>query len=91
MRFHETFEKLDKALLLAVVSMLGIGLVQVYSSSFIFAIETYGDGLFFFKKQLIFTGLAFIALVVGALIPFDWLRKYGFWAWFVAGGLLVLH
>jgi cell division protein FtsW len=54
---------LSSSLFLSIIALIGIGLVQVYSSSFIFAIESYGDGLFFFKKQLLFALLAFAILI----------------------------
>jgi cell division protein FtsW len=73
--------RLDRGILLAVLALIGIGLVQVYSSSFIFAIESRGDGLFFFKKQLVFAVFALIALFVTALLPFRWLEKFGWLLW----------
>ncbi|AHZ83584.1 putative peptidoglycan glycosyltransferase FtsW [Bdellovibrio bacteriovorus] len=75
---------LSSSLFLAIITLLGIGLVQVYSSSFIFAIESYGDGLFFFKRQLIFTVLAMGILVATIHIPFRYIEKYGWALWFVA-------
>jgi len=76
--------KLDKGLLLALFTLLGVGLVQVYSSSFIFAIESRGDGLFFFKRQLVFTAIALVVMLVTAKIPWEYLEKYGFAVWFLA-------
>ncbi|UOF01038.1 putative lipid II flippase FtsW [Bdellovibrio reynosensis] len=75
---------LSSSLFLAIIALLGIGLVQVYSSSFIFAIESYGDGLFFFKKQLFFALLAFAVLVGTIHIPFRYIEKYGWLMWFVS-------
>lgn len=75
---------LSSSLFLAIIALLGIGVVQVYSSSFIFAIESYGDGLFFFKRQLLFAILAFFTLVATVHIPFSVIRKYGWALWFVA-------
>lgn len=75
---------LSSSLFLAIITLLGIGLVQVYSSSFIFAIESYGDGLFFFKRQLIFAVLAMGVLVGTIHIPFRYIEKYGWALWFVA-------
>jgi cell division protein FtsW len=72
---------LDRGLLLAVFALLGIGLVQVYSSSFIFAIESRGDGLFFFKKQLIFTSASVVILLLTALAPFRLIEKHGWLLW----------
>lgn len=79
---------LSSSLLLAVIALLGVGLVQVYSSSYIFATESYGDGLYFFKRQLLFAGLALIVLLVTASIPFRLVEKWGWAAWPVGGALL---
>lgn len=76
--------RLDRGLLLAIFALIGIGLVQVYSSSFIFAIESRGDGLFFFKRQLIFGILAVGVLLFTALIPFKYIEKYGWLLWIAA-------
>ncbi|KYG66058.1 cell division protein FtsW [Bdellovibrio bacteriovorus] len=75
---------LSSSLFLAIITLLGIGLVQVYSSSFIFAIESYGDGLFFFKRQLLFAIMAFCVLVGTVHIPFRWIEKYGWVMWLAA-------
>ncbi|MEN0058143.1 MAG: putative lipid II flippase FtsW [Bdellovibrio sp.] len=75
---------LSSSLFLAIIALLGVGLVQVYSSSFIFAIESYGDGLFFFKRQMLFVILAFTVLVGTVHIPFRYIEKYGWVLWFVA-------
>lgn len=75
---------LSSSLFLAIITLLGIGLVQVYSSSFIFAIESYGDGLFFFKRQLIFALVAFAVLIGTIHIPFRIIEKYGWALWIVA-------
>lgn len=76
--------RLDRGLLLAVFAFLGIGLVQVYSSSFMFAIESRGDGLFFFKRQLLFTGIGIAVLLLTASVPFRWIEKFGWWLWLIA-------
>ncbi|MFS4458279.1 putative lipid II flippase FtsW [Bdellovibrio sp. HCB2-146] len=75
---------LSSSLFLAIIALLGIGLVQVYSSSFIFATESYGDGLFFFKRQLAFALLSFAVLVGTIHIPFRYIEKYGWALWFMA-------
>ncbi len=74
---------LSSSLFLAIITLLGIGLVQVYSSSFIFAIESYGDGLFFFKRQLLFAAISFAVLVGTIHIPFEYIRKYGWTLWLI--------
>ena len=76
--------RLDRGLLLAILALIGIGLVQVYSSSFIFAIESRGDGLYFFKRQAFFAVVAVIVMLFTALMPFRYIEKYGWTMWIVA-------
>lgn len=75
---------LSSSLFLSIIALLGIGLVQVYSASYIFATESYGDGLYFFKRQLVFVILAFIALVGTVHIPFRYVEKFGWLIWLAA-------
>ena len=79
---------LSSSLFLSIVALFGIGLVQVYSSSYIFATESYGDGLFFFKRQLLFTLISGLVLFITTQIPFHYYQKYG-WAVWPAAFILV--
>ena len=81
-RFNLSF--LTSSLFLSVIALLGIGLVQVYSTSYIFATESYGDGLYFIKRQFLFTLIAGFVLVVSTQIPFTYFRKWGWLLWFIA-------
>ncbi|MFN8791358.1 MAG: putative lipid II flippase FtsW [Bdellovibrionales bacterium] len=80
---------LSSSLLLTVLALLGIGVVQVYSSSYVFAIETYNDGLFFFKRQLMFAAVALVVMVAAIQVPFDWIRRYAWLLW-VASAIGIL-
>lgn len=80
---------LSSSLFLSIIALIGIGLAQVYSSSFIFAIESYGDGLFFFKKQLLFALLSFAVLIGTIHFPFKYIEKFGWLVWVLAAGLVV--
>lgn len=75
---------LSSSLFLSLVTLFGIGLVQVYSSSYIFATESYNDGLYFFKRQAVFTVLAFLVLMITTQIPVQWIRRWGWIVWPVA-------
>ncbi len=79
---------LSSGLLLTVIALFGIGLVQVYSSSYIFAIESYGDALYFFKRQMIFTVVALVALFACIHVPWRWVERVGWMLW-PLGGILV--
>ncbi len=69
---------LTSSLFLSLVALFGIGLMQVYSSSYIFATESYSDGLYFFKRQFVFTILAAFVLLVTTQLPLELIRK---WSW----------
>lgn len=75
--------KLDRGLLLATLFLMGLGLVQVYSSSYIFATEMYQDGLFFFRKQLFFASASIVLLFMIGLLPWKINERIG-WVCFYA-------
>ena len=79
----------NRNIFLCLFFLSGLGLIQVYSSSFLFAVEHYGHGLFFFKKQLFFTVLGWLAFFVLAFIPWKYNRYLGTALWFVSVLLLV--
>ena len=56
---------------------MGVGLVQIYSSSFIYATDIYGDGLFFFKKQLLFVLAGIAVLFFTSKIPYRYIFSFG--------------
>lgn len=80
----------SNSLFLSLILLMGIGLVQVYSSSYIFASETYDNGLFFFNRQLIFSLLGIVTLVTVASIPLELIRKYGWLLWILSGLAIAL-
>jgi cell division protein FtsW len=87
---HAMQRLLSSNLLLVLFALYGIGLVQVYSSSYIFAVDIYNDGLFFFKRQFLFSIISIFCLFVVAGLPYHWIRKWGWVTWIVAFGLLIL-
>ena len=75
--------------MLFILLMTGLGLVQVYSSSYIFSIEKYNDGLFFFKKHLVFSALGLMGLFFIATISWRWARFLGISLWVLSVLLLM--
>ncbi len=69
---------------------MGLGLVQVYSSSYIFAIEKYNDGFFFIKKQFLFSFLGILMIFLIPRIPFKYIKNYSFLLWILASFLMAL-
>ncbi|MCC2678728.1 MAG: cell division protein FtsW [Pseudobdellovibrio sp.] len=77
------------SLFLSIVALFGIGLMQVYSASYVFATESYGDGLYFFKRQLTFTFLAAVVILVTTQIPFNLIKKWSWAMWPISFVLLL--
>lgn len=65
----------DQMLLLGAITLIGIGLVMVYSSSSILAIHQHGDGLYFLKRQLMWLSLGIVAFCVGNSFDYHLLGK----------------
>ena len=72
----------SRNIFLCLFFLSGLGLIQVYSSSFLFATEHYSSGVFFFKKQALFAVLGWIAFFAIALIPWRHNRYFGMALWF---------
>lgn len=70
---------------LAAFALLGLGIVQVYTSSYIFAFESRGDGLYFVKRQFLFGGISFALMGVIAFMPFRWIERAGWLLWPLSG------
>jgi cell division protein FtsW len=75
---------IDRGLLLCVFFLIGLGLVQVYSSSYIFATEVHGDGLFFFRKQILFAALGLASIFGAYFLPWKSSYRVGRVLWVVA-------
>ena len=80
----------SRNIFIGVFFLSGLGLVQVYSSSYIFALENYSSGLYFFKKQLLFTLVGFLGFFALAYIPWNYNRHLGAVLWFASVLALIL-
>jgi cell division protein FtsW len=60
--------RVDVPLLIAILLLIGLGVVLVYSSSWALAERTYGDEAFFLRRQGFFALLSIGTLTAGALI-----------------------
>ena len=80
----------DRTLLIAVFALLAAGLVMVYSASFIYAQERFGDGLHFFRRHLIFAAVGAGAFILGLKLSTEKLREHSFHILGAATALLLL-
>ena len=68
----------DKWMLLAVVALLALGMTMVLSTSYLYSQERYGDGTYFFRKQLIAMGAGGVALIASAMLPSTLYRRFAY-------------
>ena len=68
----------DKWIFFSVVTLLAVGLTMVLSTSYLYAQERFGDGIYFFRKQLIAMAVGLVGLVIGSLIPAALLRRLAY-------------
>ncbi|MGM0651294.1 MAG: putative lipid II flippase FtsW [Bacillota bacterium] len=67
--------KCDRNLLLVTFLLLGIGLIMVFSSSFIVAEESSGDPYYFLKRQALWVALGLMAMYFFSRFHYKYLRK----------------
>ena len=79
----------DIKLLFAVLSLVGIGLVMVYSASSALALEKYGSGYHFLKKQAVFSLVGILILVICSHIPYRMYRALTYPLLVLGIGMLV--
>lgn len=79
-----------KNILLVLFVLITFGLIQVYTTSYIYAIDKYGDGLLFFRKQLFFVVVGLGVLWALMRLPVQLFIRWGwvFWAIGVFGLIL---
>jgi cell division protein FtsW len=79
----------DGQLLFAVLFLVGIGIVMVYSASSALALKKYGSSFYFLKKQALFSLIGMVVLVVFSHIPFRIYRSLTYPILLLSLGLLI--
>jgi len=80
----------DITLLAVTIILVVIGTVMIYSSSSIIAMEKYGDGYHYIKKQIVFVLLGFSVMMGVSRIPYRYWGKAAYPAVLVSIALLTL-
>ena len=80
----------DITLLVVTIILVVIGTVMIYSSSSIIAMEKYGDGYHYIKKQIVFVLLGFGVMMGVSRIPYRYWGKAAYPAVLVSIALLTL-
>jgi cell division protein FtsW len=74
-KIRRTQGDLDYVLILAVAALTVVGLMMVYSATFDWSYQSYGNSLQIALRQFRWVGLGVIALVVVAFVPYDWWQR----------------
>jgi len=72
----EVHYNFDPVILTAVILLLGIGLVAVYSASSILAEQRHGDHYFYLRKQLMFCLFGILVMIIAKNINYLWYRRF---------------
>jgi cell division protein FtsW len=80
----------DYILLIITMILAAIGTIMIYSSSSIIAVQKFGDGYHFLKKQLLFLLLGGIAMLSLAKLPYAYLKKAAYAGIGISAVLLIL-
>ena len=77
---------INKLLLIAVLSLLGMGIIMVYSTSSIQVLKPSHNEYYFLKRQVIFACLGLVILVAASRFPYQYLVK---WSYAILGVCIV--
>lgn len=79
--------KLDITFLSFVLILLTIGLVMLFSASYAYSFERYGNSYKFISRQLMCAGVGIVAMMVLSKIDYHFWRKF---AWILYAGTIAL-
>lgn len=74
----------DYTLLIVVLFLVAFGLVMVYSTSSFSALQDTGDSAYYFKRQLLTSGIGLVAMGIVAFISYKFWYKIGVFIYFAA-------
>ena len=71
-------EGIDQLMLFAVIALVAIGLVMVFSASSVVSLEDYGDKFHFFKRQVIFAMVGAAGMLFFSLLDYRRLKPLAY-------------
>ncbi len=80
----------DTILLFVTLFLLTAGITMIYSSSSIMALGRFKDGLYFLKRQLFYTLLGLLGMIICWKTPYQNLRKWAYPGLIISAALLLL-
>jgi cell division protein FtsW len=79
----------DLVLLAAILGLVALGTIEVYSSSAVYALKKSGDAAYFLKRQLGWLTIGACALWFGVATDHRWLRRRSHWLLLASVGSLI--
>ncbi|MDR1302593.1 MAG: putative lipid II flippase FtsW [Treponema sp.] len=79
----------DHILIASIFLLTGLGMVTLYSSSYVYAERFFEDGLYLISRQLFFLGAGMVLFLVSSRINLDWVRGYRLPVLMVLGTILL--
>ncbi|MBI3753338.1 MAG: putative lipid II flippase FtsW [Deltaproteobacteria bacterium] len=76
--------EIDKPLILAMMALVAIGFVMVWSTSYIMAMKRYGNEYFFVRKHLIFITLGFFLFFIAANVEYHLYQRWTYFIFFAS-------
>jgi cell division protein FtsW len=73
---NKDLAKVDNPLFVAAMALTLGGLIMIYSGSSVLAYQNYGDGSYFFKRQLLWLIIALVLGVAAFKLPLDMVREH---------------
>ncbi|MBN2401931.1 MAG: putative lipid II flippase FtsW [Spirochaetes bacterium] len=68
--------EIDTILFITIFILAGIGIAMIYSASAVYALNTFGDSFYFFKRQVAWVCIGFAALFIFQNIDYHIYTKY---------------
>lgn len=79
----------DHSLLIMTIILVAFGTVMVFSASFYYTEQRWGDSYFFFKRQLMWAAVGFVAMLASSVYNYSNLRKLSIPLILISIGLLI--
>ncbi len=87
-RIREASQRVDYFLVITTAALLIVGLMMVYSSTFDLAYKEFGEPTYFFQRQILWTALGLVVMIVLARIGYHFWQRVA--VLLMAGVLLLL-
>jgi len=72
------FKDTDRILIISTLLLVVLGVVMVYSTSYVVAMKRFGDEYFFVKKHLTYALAGVVMMIVASRLPYEFYRKMAY-------------